>query len=874
MAPAKKPWSEEERVCGGFKSMSDFFMSPPKPGRPAGSGRAKPGPKPAASPAATLPCQTEKPPPANAPATPRTAAAPKQAGGKRENYSSGEPLERMGKAVSDWLGKAGKYLEVKPAGDMKAFCLRVEIPQETFRKYVCADESKRRNVGSGVGNSAKSKHIDEDDAQFCVDVLRRKDRGDGGMSRREGIDMLNDLRPELSRKQSENAFDRQVRAKHKDQLTGVIKAEATTWKRSAITVPQQWRWHSTVDKAFDILRTRNVGNTPDGKTFGEVMHNFIIGGDETCFLASNGDVSIIGDKEKKKHQVHAAESRTSITVYRVGSAAGKDGPTGFLPPGLRCKHGYTDKFLIENGAAVGSTIIMTPTGYMTEEAWDEMAQPMAAGIRQMDVIKDNPEWWVVKIIDGYGPHVSSVRAMEIYQQHKILLLKEEGDSSHVNQSYDQDVAKQDKRSMRGALGFLRTSSKITKGVTDGWMLIHVALAAVRELDSESWIKSFKKVNLHPHHRVSFEEWCKRIAHHLQGGLNFKPETHRDMYTMLPTFWHGMLPDEKKQAMAIAKADDMNFSVACVRELHSKVHVPLGDMQNLRVCLELAVEDPSQLDRGLPEKHAQAGTMPEAVATAAAQVSDINDGLESFMLHPKKVDGTQLYSGAAKFAHLSKLARRSVSEDKGLTTSAYLDVEVSATQQKLLNPKPVDYMMHAIAKHTHGEDAKQSMAKRKLDALGFVRASSGFANDEVRMKRLKNQLNLASSLAQINQLTAAEAATKASQNTAQLVEKAPAAVDKLKSKAGGDFEKMTMDEMKAIAFVHFKGTVLKGNKTQHITSMVMLVKDQPTILNLAPPPATAVEVVAAGPVLDAGVPTIVAEVVAVAPAALDADGAIV
>ena len=89
----------------------------------------------------------------------------------------------------------------------------------------------------------------------------------------------------------------------------------------------------TVDRVYTILRERNIGTLFDGRTFGEVMHYFVIGGDESCLLASNGEVRIIGDKEKKKHEVKTADSRTSITLYRTGSAAGADGPTAFLPPG-------------------------------------------------------------------------------------------------------------------------------------------------------------------------------------------------------------------------------------------------------------------------------------------------------------------------------------------------------------------------------------------------------------------------------------------------------------------------------------------------------------------------------------------------------------
>ena len=69
----------------------------------------------------------------------------------------------------------------------------------------------------------------------------------------------------------------------------------------------------------------------------------------------------------------------------------------------------------------------------------------------------------------------------------------------------------------------------------------------------------------------------------------------DTYLLLPSFWHGMTPEEKKQAVAIlVTTHEGKYSVACLREMHTKLHVPLPDMQNLRVCLELAAEDPSHL----------------------------------------------------------------------------------------------------------------------------------------------------------------------------------------------------------------------------------------------------------------------------------------
>eukprot|EP00966_Prymnesium_polylepis_P228696 5292672-Prymnesium_polylepis.1 len=212
MPPPQKPWSEEMREHHGFASLTAFFKPPPKPGRPAGSVKAKPGPRPAAPPPAeATPPPTREPAPAPAPAP--AAAAPKGGAQKRVNYSAGEPLKRLTKAVEDWLGKTGTYLE-EPAMSKARFAALAEIPLGTFKHYVHDDPTKRYKLGCGVGESGK-KLLDEDAAQFVVDTIRRRDRADDGMTRRESIDMIQDLRPELSQKQAMSQFDRNVRPQNK-----------------------------------------------------------------------------------------------------------------------------------------------------------------------------------------------------------------------------------------------------------------------------------------------------------------------------------------------------------------------------------------------------------------------------------------------------------------------------------------------------------------------------------------------------------------------------------------------------------------------------------------------------------------------------------
>ena len=167
--------------------------------------------------------------------------------------------------------------------------------------------------------------------------------------------------------------------------------------------------------------------------------------------------------------------------------------------------------------------------------------------------------------------------MEIYAKHKIMLIKEEGDTSQVCQAYDQKVAKDDKTTMRQCLAFLRKSTEIANGYLDGWDLIHVGMAAVRELKSDSWVSSFGRVNLRPSTRVSFPAWCKRIESFLEGGASFEDEKELDVYSLLPAFWRGMEPADKKKAVAILAKHEGDWAVACVLELSKEVHVLMKDM---------------------------------------------------------------------------------------------------------------------------------------------------------------------------------------------------------------------------------------------------------------------------------------------------------
>ena len=245
--------------------------------------------------------------------------------------------------------------------------------------------------------------------------------------------------------------------------------------------------------------------------------------------------------------------------------------------------------------------------------------------------------------------------------------------------------------------YLRKCEKIRKHVIDGWDLVHVGLAAARELSPSAWISSFNRVNLNPQTRVPFPEWCKKIAHFLQGGDSFKPETITpDSFAMLPSFWQGMLPTDRKRCVQILEDHGNSFSVACLRQIHTQVHVALDQMHNLRVCLDLAREHPDHLERDLGAPSTQI-PLAEAVVAAKEAKTCVAAGLQTFELHPTQ-GGKRILSGIPHFDHMLRLAKRSTKRDEECVPSPYLDVAITAQQRRLLDPTPQDFAMQEIMSH--------------------------------------------------------------------------------------------------------------------------------------------------------------------------------
>ena len=127
----------------------------------------------------------------------------------------------------------------------------------------------------------------------------------------------------VNQKTSENYYDYLVKHKMLPQLKRdgrVVSAQPTTTNRTAITTEKLLRNHNNFEVAMNEVRALN----DNSEEFKNVEDYFNINLDESNFMACNGQLKVIGSKEKRKTEKNTSDSRESVICVRMGSAAGTE----------------------------------------------------------------------------------------------------------------------------------------------------------------------------------------------------------------------------------------------------------------------------------------------------------------------------------------------------------------------------------------------------------------------------------------------------------------------------------------------------------------------------------------------------------------------
>ena len=165
-----------------------------------------------------------------------------------------------------------------------------------------------------------------------------------------------------------------------------MAAQATTTNHTAITTQKLLCMHNTTLLTWSKQaewngwdnRTckQNVGEdlgmyivrkAEEEEEFSKLKDCFTDNLDESYFMGNEGVLRVIGSAPQKKHNKNTSDSRQSITIVRVGSAAGVEGPHIFLAKGveLTAESMLKKHFARIQKAPIGSYVEMTPNVYMT-----------------------------------------------------------------------------------------------------------------------------------------------------------------------------------------------------------------------------------------------------------------------------------------------------------------------------------------------------------------------------------------------------------------------------------------------------------------------------------------------------------------------------
>ena len=280
---------------------------------------------------------------------------------------------------------------------------------------------------------------------------------------------------------------------------------------------------------------------------------------------------------------------------------------------------------------------------------------------------------------------------------------------------------------------------------------------------------------------------------------------REKFDLLPSFWKGMTEAERKVVMTVMSTNQFKHTATTLQQLHQECKIAYCQMNDIRVCVIIAQEHPESLafEPTLMSEEEVSSDV-QAVAEARDGVGKLDSGLDVFQLHPKDVDGKAKLSGenlfdhVCKFRNLNEAAAAVDGTSVRMKPTDGLNVELLKDSLECIQPTASELRMGAVMKDTLGVRAKRKCAKRKLNNIGAIVGHSDVVNSEENRKKMKDSLNLAAAMSEINSMEEADKEEKTREVLRQHDEKAPAAAQKLEDK-GRNVGSLHQSEIEALLF---------------------------------------------------------------------------
>jgi hypothetical protein len=345
-------------------------------------------------------------------------------------------------------------------------------------------------------------------------------------------------------------------------------------------------------------------------------------------------------------------------------------------------------------------------------------------------------------------------------------VKEEANTSALNQAYDQLIAKTDKVNIRYLLDIIR--SALHNPINQAQLVVICIKALVGKNDAntnkDAWVASFRKVNCHPDYREPFRDWCIKIEGDLNTGDTFFKDR-PSLFDAMPAVWKNMKTEDRRVICDIIDSFYNSTAVVgptirpwCVDNVKKLVpYVKLDDVVAVRASYFAWKEDPNVLHD------------PIVVNAEAASLPLLGDD-SIFSWHPKKLvnrfkefsnkesenyDKEETHKrGLEWFSHVCNTVSRQHSSTSSLEYTlsssilphASYAIDISTEQRHLLNPTQRDLFLGLVLEKAVGDKATRKIAKRSLDFLnGNVASYAQHVTSDENMKQVAARMDVAEAL---------------------------------------------------------------------------------------------------------------------------------
>ena len=371
--------------------------------------------------------------------------------------------------------------------------INYKIPKHIFNKRTTKDKRARVDVNSAPGG--KSAVSRESETVFAEHISNMFAIG-FGLSPKDVIDLAIQNFPQLNNEDSASNWYYRGFLKRFPTI-GSRKMDKLERNRAAAYSKESFlEYFNLISSTYEKVSALNgQAITPD------IVFNL----DETGHDPSKiTKMLAVGRKASTQKKVTTSSSRCHISKLTTANAEGKLAPEYYLMKGERCKSGFTDEWLVEQGAPNGSRIFMTPRGGMNGDIWIKCVKRLAPAMRKMSPYLDGTEKNTILFLDGFDCHSMSIEALKIFREYRIFVIKMPSHSSGNLQALDVAFFSPEKTYV--SQGVRLITRQYPGMVMDQWDLLNVVIVATVEVmkNPETIPNGFRKSNMFPN--IPGEDW--------------------------------------------------------------------------------------------------------------------------------------------------------------------------------------------------------------------------------------------------------------------------------------------------------------------------------------------------------------------------------